>query len=871
MEGDINNLNPQDIKSVSVLKDAAAASIYGSRAPFGVILVTTKSGKEGKTTVNYNNSFRFANLINLPNTMDSYTFATYFNDGCYNTPGWGPHFNDEWLQRIKDFRDGKITATSVPNDSGHWKDYDGANDNIDWYHTIYKDHNFGQEHNLSVSGGTEKVNYYISGNFLDQDGMIDWGTDKMKRYTLTGKFSAQLFDWLRVDYSSRWIRRDYERPATLTGSLYENIGRQGWPILPLYDPNGHLFNAPSPALGLLEGGSDQTQSDHNYQQLTLLFTPMKDWTIHADFNYRVLSQTRHWDKQVLYNYSVDDLPYVSDSGSNVHEDYTKENFYNMNLYTDYNWQLKERHFFHAMLGFQAEDLKQRVYGLQRDGVIVPSLPVVDLTSGQDYNGNPVVPSVNGATNEWNTAGFFGRLNYNYESRYLFEANLRYDGTSRFRQNRRWIWLPSFSIGWNIAQEKWWEEYTPVCNNLKLRASWGMLGNQNTTDWYQTYRLLTMGSASGTWIQNGLKPNTVGFPALVASTLTWEKVYNWNFGLDFGLFNNRLTGSLEYYIRETKNMVGPAPELPSILGTDVPKTNNSNLRTNGWDLELSWNDVLPCGLSYGARFVLSDAQTKITKYVNNPTGSLSTYIQGRNINEIWGYETIGIAKTDDEMNRHIASLPNGGQNALGTDFAAGDIMYRDLNGDGKIDAGANSISNHGDLKLIGNSTPRYQFSLDLTGAYKGFDLRLFFQGVMKRDYWQGSGYFFGIDGGFWWSQGLTEHVDYFRDEPSGDLGVNLDSYYPRPVFDSSKNLQTQTRYLQDASYIRLKNLQIGYTLPDKLTERIGLNKVRVFFSGENLWTGTSLSKLFDPETIGSGWGGCTYPLSRTFSFGLSVTI
>lgn len=885
MEGDINAINPQDIESISVLKDAAAASIYGSRAPFGVILVTTKRGTEGKPVINYNNSLRFSSLINMSHTMDSYHFAQFYNDGCVNTPGWGPHFNDEWFGRIKDYYEGKINTVMVP-DGDYWKNpYDSANANVDWYDTVYKDHNFSNEHNLSVSGGTSKINYYVSGNFLNQPGMVDWGKEGLKRYTLTGKFNADLYSWMSLGFSTRWIRKDYIRPSTLTNNLYQVLGRQGWPILPIYDDNGFMYDSPSPVYGLQEGGSDKTQTDQNYYQLNMIFKPLKGWDIHAEFNYSTISKMRHWDSHMIYNHKVNGEPYVYNNGSNVHEDYHKQNFLNWNIYSNYDFTVAEKNNFHVMLGFQSENLKEKDFGLQRNGIIVDDLPEVDLTTGYGYDGKEITPSVNGASYEWSTAGFFGRLNYNYDGRYLAEVNLRYDGTSRFRRNHRWIWLPSASVGWNIAQEKFWESLTPYVNHLKLRASYGVLGNQNANNWrerYQTYRLLGISMNNGAWLQNGVMPNTVGYPGLVSEMLTWEKVHTWNIGLDWGLFNNRLTGSFEYFIRDTKNMVGPGAELPSTLGTTVPKTNNCDLRSHGWDLEIAWNDQLPFGLSYGARFVLSDARTKITRYNNNPSNSLdpNTYIQGRYINEIWGYETIGVARTNDEMNAHLSSLPNGGQAALGSNFAAGDVMYADLNGDGKIDNGANTLENHGDLKLIGNSTPRYMFSFDLTGAWKGFDLRLFFQGVMKRDYWQGSGYFWGIAGDFWWSQGLTGHSDYFRDADTwsvkgGYSAENTDSYFPRPIFgnDGNKNHQTQTRYLQDASYIRLKNLQVGYTLPQNLTRKIALEKVRVFFSAENLWTGTKLNKLFDPETIDdpNGWGGCAYPLSRTYSFGVSVTL
>lgn len=883
MEGDINAINPQDVASVSVLKDAAAASIYGSRAPFGVIMITTKKGSQGKASISYQNSFRWANPINMAHTMESLPFVGYFNDGCTNTNGWSPHFTGDHLQRIKDYYEGKITSV-LPANGQYWQDgYAAGNANVDWYGEVFRDRNFSQEHNLSVSGGTEKISYYFSANYSDHDGSLRIGKNTMNNYNVTGRFTADVFKWLRLGYSTRWNRQDFRRPATLTDNLYQTLGRQGWPTLPIRDDNGFYYDSPSPALGLAEGGKDTKQTDRNTHQLELIFFPLQGWDIHAELNYNVLSATRHWDSLVRYNHDVEGNPYVyGDGSSNVHEDYYKENFFNVNLYTNYNWTVAEKNDFHVMLGFQTENMKQLAYGLQRNGILVPDLPVVDLTSGLTPKGDPVTPSVNGSRNEWDTAGFFGRINYSYDSRYLLEANLRYDGTSRFRSNRRWIWLPSFSAGWNIANEKFWEECAEICNQLKLRVSYGVLGNQNTTNWYQTYRVLDPKASDGGWLQGGLKPNTLAFPDLVSTELTWEKVYNWNIGLDFALLNSRLRGSFDYYIRSTKNMVGPAPELPAVLGTGVPYTNNCDLRTNGWDLEIGWYDNTSFGLSYSARFVLSDAITKITRYPNNPSNTLpepdpndpKRYIAGRTMGEIWGFETVGVAHSQAEMDAHLQAND---QSQLGDNWAAGDIMYRDLDNNGVISSGANTLDDHGDLKVIGNSTPRFNFSLDLNASYYGFDVRLYFQGVAKRDYWQGSSYFWGIENNFWWSQGLNQHADYFRDENTwsvkeGINGVNIDSYYPRPVFDGGgKNKQVQTRYLQDASYIRLKNFQVGYSLPKNITKKIGFDLIRVYFSAENLWTGTHLSSLFDPETIGSGWGGCAYPLSRTFSFGINLNL
>ena len=871
MEGDINTVNPQDIENISVLKDAASSAVYGSRAPFGVILITTKSGKAGKASINYNNNFRFNSATNMPSMMDSYTFATYFND-AYANANWGVFFTDEHLQRIKDFQNGTITST-IPANGQYWQDgYGYGNDNVDWYKALYKKHTFSQEHNISMNGGAEKVSYYVSFNFLDQDGLMKFGDEGYKRYASTAKINAQLTDWARFNYSMRFTRTDYERPSALTNSLYSDLARQGWPTLPLYDPNGHLYSSPSPALGLATGGTDRTQTDNTYQQISLILEPIKNWTTHVDFNYRILSANRHWDSHQTYNHDVDGNPVLYNQGSNVHEDYHKENYYNFNVFSEYFHTFNDAHNLKGMIGFQMENMKKKVFGLQRNGIIIDDLPEVDNTTGNGPDGSPITPSVNGATYSWSTAGFFGRINYDYKGRYLAEVNLRYDGTSRFRKNERWNLFPSFSLGWNVAREAFWEDNLDILSTFKLRASYGELGNQNTDSWYPTYQIIDYKTSQGSWLQNGALTNVAYVPALISRSLTWERVKNWNIGVDVAAFNNRLNATFDTYVRKTLDMVGPAPELPDILGIEVPVTNNTDLKTYGWELQLTWNDRLKNGLNYSATFSLADARTKITRYPNE-TGSLSSYYSGQMLGEIWGYETLGIAKTDQEMNDYLASLPNGGQNAIGNNWQAGDIMYKDVNGDGKIDNGANTIHDHGDLKVLGNNTPRYLFGLDLNAEWKGFDARVFFQGVGKRDYWQGSYYFWGVTNNMWWSAGLKEHTDYFRAEASNDLSANLNAYYPRPVFGTSKNQQVQSRYLQNAAYIRLKNVQLGYSLPSNWINRFYVSRLRLFISGENLWTGTKMAKMFDPETVsgGSDGNGNAYPLQRTFSFGVSVTL
>ena len=870
MEGDINSINPQDIENISVLKDAAASSIYGSRAPFGVILVTTKTGRKGKPVINYNNSLRWSAPVLLPKMTDSYTFATYFNDAQANG-GAGPQFDADHLQRIRDYQDGKITTTVIKNPSNpnYWADgYLYGNDNVDWYDAMYRSRVFSQEHNFSIQGGSETMTYYVSANYLNQNGLMEFNQDKYNRYNVTAKLGATLTSWAKLNYSSRFSREDYMRPSFLTNNFFYTLGKQGWPSLPLYDPNGYLYNSPSPALNMKDGGLGTWQTDNLYQQAQLVLEPVKNWKTFVDLNYRIINANHHWDIQKTYNHDVEGNPYPSNNNSNVHEDYRKESFINWNAYTEYTMNLTSGHNIKGMVGVQTESLKHKVFGLQREGIIIPNQPYVDLTSGIDANGKIVPPSVSGADNHWATAGFFGRANYDYMGKYLLEVNMRYDGTSRFRANNRWKLFPSVSLGWNIANEEFSQSLTKDIDLLKLRVSYGELGNQNTKSWYPTYQSLGVNAASGSWLINGAKPNVAYVPGLVSSTQTWERINTWNVGLDISALRNRFNASIDYYNRKTLDMIGPAPELPVTLGTAVPKTNNTDLKTYGFELSVSWNDLLPSGFGYGAKLLLADSQTKITRYPNE-TGALSTYVENVKMGEIWGYTTIGIAKTQEEMNNHLASLPNGGQNALGSNWGAGDIMYADTNGDGKVDGGSETISEHGDWSVIGNTTPRFQFGLDLTADYKGFDFRAFFQGVMKRDYYQNSFYFWGASGSVWDSTCMEPHLDYFRDDENHPLGQNLDSYFPRPLFNSTRNQHTQSRYLQNAAYIRLKNIQMGYTLPQSVLQKLPISKLRVYVSGENLWTGTSMFKTFDPETIDGGWGGNVYPLSETMSVGVSI--
>jgi len=867
MEGDLNSINPQDIESISVLKDAAASSIYGSRAPFGVVLVTTKSGKSGRAQINYNMNMRYSTPIKMPDMANSYEFVNLFDDAEYN--GSGKHlYTDEYRQFVYDFMTGKSDDYIWGNGSGGKWNYDYSANNVNWLKEYYRNTAPSQEHNVSVSGGSDKMTYYLSANYMTQEGFMRYGTEDYDRYTITAKISAQLTKALKVDYSNRWVRTDYERPTYMNDDFYNHILRRARPVRAVYDPNGYLMSDINYIGVMRDGGRHNEQKDAMAQQLKITVTPLKNWNIIGEMNIKTDNNWNHWEQFVVYSHYKDnpENTYTALTSANkdqVSEYSLKTTYLNPTVYSNYNFSLKEKHNFTVLGGFQAEIMKYRDMEGARTGLVTTDLPVLNLTTDADSY------TLKGLYKNWKNAGFFGRINYDYNGKYLVEGNLRYDGSSRFRRGNRWILTPSFSLGWNVARENFWEKLADVVEVFKLRVSYGELANQNTTSWYPTYQTLGVTTNGGKWLQNGALTSVASVPGLISTSLSWEKIKNTNIGFDFGALNNRLTGSFDYFWRKTKNMVGPGVELPAILGATVPSTNNTDLTTFGWELSIGWRDKVG-ELGYGVKLNISDNQTRIDKYPN-PTNSLSKYMAGELTGDIYGYTTIGIAKTQEEMDAHIASLPKGGQTAIGSKWEAGDIMYADINGDGKIDNGSNTLDDMGDLKKIGNNTPRFRTGITLDAQWKGFDFSMFWQGVLKRDFDPGenSMVFWGTTGsGQWWSTSFKDHMDYFRAEDTASpLGANVNAYYPRPLFNN-KNHKTQTAYLQNAAYMRLKNLQLGYTLPKSLINKIGLQNVYV--SGENLLTITGLSDTMDPETAGIGkQGGTVYPLSRVYSFGLSV--
>ena len=921
MEGDINSINPQDIENISILKDAAAASIYGSRAPFGVILVTTKSGKSGKTTINYNNNFRWGQPVRIPKQMDSYTFATFYNDANINS-GAGAYFNAEHLQRIKDYQDGKITDGVLADaNNKYWLDgYAGGNANTDWYDVIYREWTSSQEHNLSFSGGNDKVNYYISGNFMDQKGLMEFNQDTYKRYTGTGKINAQLTDWAKVNYTSRFTREDFHRPAYLTNALFRDLARQGWPTLPVYDPNGYMFHSPSPALPLRDGGKHNIQTDNIYQQISLILEPIKNWITHVDFNYRINTVNNHWDTQTLYNHDVQGNPYPIGyyQDTEAHEDQTKENYMNFNAYTEYSHSLESGHNFKGMIGFQAEEMKQQTFGATRKGIIVPELPEIDITTGLDYTGKVVTPSVNGSRAAWSTAGFFGRINYDYKGKYLAEVNIRYDGTSRFRREQRWNWFPSFSLGWNIARENFWESLSEYVGTLKLRGSYGELGNQNTKSWYPTYQTLGVSAGGGGWIQNGIKPNTATVPGLISSTMGWERIRNWNIGLDFGFFNNRLSGTIDAYWNTTKDLLMCIP-IDETTGYSYQYQNIGQTSNKGIEIALNY-DILrtkdfTLGVSatynYNHNNIDELADNIIAQYGSQWASSATTptydyeFREGKPVGLIRGYICDGYYTTADfnydpatktytlkpgvaDLGNQVGNYPSHYNLPEGQKAFPGAVKLRDLDGNGVADTE--------DVADLGEITHPHTGGFNLNMTWKDIDFSAGFA-------WAAGGHVYNVNSlinmyGNKDTGAGANKLEFISDcyqiydiqngelvpvvEPDALDALNTGAKYGVPYMENGTVLST---FVEDASFLRLNTLTVGYTFPKAWTKKIGMQRARVYATAGNLFTITGYSGI-DPEVnadpnksttaantgnyplLGMDYG--TYPRARTFTFGVNIT-
>lgn len=884
--GDINSINPDDIENISVLKDAASAAIYGSNAPYGVVLITTKKGKRStKPTITYSANVGWSSPINLPTMMNSLDWATVMNEAQQRSRG-RDFLTEENMKRIEDYYYGRISTPTVANPgrtgATSWASYDNfgqglSNDNINWYDVIFRNGAFSQQHNVGIQGGSENVNYYIGMGYNHKDGILRYGTDSYDRYSVRGNVSSVVNKYVTANVRSSYTKGISDSPANTGNDNFMQEMAQHWPIIPLYTNDGY-FSDQSRIENYRNGG--RRTSNENNLSITgeLVVTPLKGWEATFNYTYNTINTAIEKNKLHFILYDADGQPYYSpawpgtDGYSRGKDELLRERIdserHTMNAFTSYQFE-KNGHFLKGMIGFAQE--YHHYYKLAANSgnvtLYTVGLPTFN-TAYYDQNGYGITEP---DKKTYTTRGVFGRFNYSYQDKYLFEFNGRYDGSSRYMKDKRFKFYPGLSGAWVVSQESFWgDSMSSWFDFLKLRVSYGSLGETGGNDYYPFYPNLATSSAnSSNWLFNGVRYSNIGSPRLVDYNVTWVTSSTVDLGFDLVLLNNRLTATFDWYRRNSEDVIGPAMLLPGVLGVQPAKTNNASLRTNGFELTLGWRDrINSIGLTYGVRGTLADSKSVVKKYPN-ANKMISSWYDGAVVGDIWGYVTDGYYTAEEEaagIDQNVQGNPDGP--GPGLKWTAGDIKYKDLDGDKIITRGDETVDNPGDKKIIGNSTPRYTFGITLDAAWKGFDINMFFHGVGKRDAWistSAPGNFWGTANSEWQANFLTIHNDRWSPQ-------NPDGYFPKyylQLADNSKNQQVQTKYLQNAAFMRFKNFQIGYTLPKSLLGKFGIEKLRVYVSGENLFTLTDFVETIDPEFAGVD-RGLAYPLQRTWSFGLNLS-
>jgi len=886
--GDMNRLNPDDIESISVLKDAAASAIYGARAPYGVILITTKSGAtDEKVNVNYSGSVSVATPQNIPQMLSSVEHARVINEAGVNKGGKA--FSEAVMDNMYAYIDGDwdvlraqtipdaLYLETMPRTNGTWGFNQYGNANYDWFDEYYGSA-INQKHNLSINGGSKMVSYYLSAGYLGQEGVLNYGEDTFNRTNVLGKIKANITDWWDISYNTRFMKSNRVIPNMDKQGSYDLIFHQIARTMPMnakYDGYGNIM-IQSKIPWVNDAGTDNTTTTENWQTIATELRPVKGWKVNADFAYKSVDQFRSDQELIVYDHRVDNSTVISGNTnpSNIQQYHWSNSYWTSNIYTSYDFTLGEKHNFGILAGTQFEYNQGKTMNAIKNNLLVQDIPSLQTATGE--------PAVTESLTHWATQGYFARLSYDYDGKYLVEGNIRRDGTSRFRDGNRWGTFPSVSLGWNLHREEFWSSIEDIINTFKLRGSYGELGNQQVNA-YQDLELIPLNSGTLNWIYGFGQTRPIGYtgtPALVSPDLTWETASTKNIGANLTFLNGRLQSDFDLFERNTTNMIGPAEAQPGVLGASLPQENNSTLRTRGWELAIKWKQTLSNGLSYFVNFNLSDSKAVVTEYLN-PTGTLSTWYVGREQGEIWGYKANDLYRTQEEVDNYTSQVD---LSALwGGIWHTGDVKYEDLNGDMKVNNGTNTVDDHGDLSIIGNSAPHYQFGLSTGLNFKNFDFSMIWRGIAKRDL-----FFSGGNNIFWgfrtWNQSsiFPEHLDYYRDQPGdrytglyeGEANINLDSYWPRPYVnngENNKNRITSTLYLQNGAFARLQNVQLGYNLSGKTLSTLHLQKLRIYVSGENLLTLSHLPAGIDPVATSSGWGvGKTYGADRIISLGVNIT-
>ena len=913
VEGSINAINPQDVESVSVLKDASSSAVYGARGAFGGVLITTKSAKKGTPVINYTGSVTITRRTVTPDVVtDGLTWINWWKD-CYNgyyngskallnhvdsTIPYTETIYQELIRRSQDPSLARTTALSGHDQFG-WAYYDST----DWHSLFYKDYNWSTEHNLSISGGGDQADYYISGRFYDMDGIYKVGEETYKKYNLRAKGSIRIRPWLTLDNNTSLMSSKYHQPMVHYGQqvISRQIDMFAFPFALLKNPDGTWTQtaAKTGYAAFAEGTSWQENNKLEVANTTTFnFEFVPDvFKVSADVTYKGSRWSRDRMENLYTYYTGVNVSGQDNSFSSLENWTYRSDYISTNIVGTVTPKLGADHDLNVVAGWNLEDYDYRTQKTYRQGNLYPSKPSFTLMDGEYY-------STTSGGYTWGLVGFFGRVNYAYAGRYLAEVSARYDGSSKFPSSSQWGFFPSASVGWRLSEEPWLKPHVEGwLDNFKVRASIGSLGNANIDPYQYLETMTASGSASiakSSVIINGQNVPYTSVPSLIPDDITWEKVTTYNIGLDLDLFHNRLSFTGDYYRRNTTDLYTVGPNLPQVLGSAAPYGNYASLKTKGWELSLSWRDSFNLGgkpFSYSIKGMLWDSRSWITDYYNE-TGDLTTYYKGMEIGEIWGFRTAGIyASNADALNGPAYNFFKNGEMFRAY---AGDLRFVDVDGDGIMTKGNRTLSNHGDLEIIGNQSPRYQYSINMSLNWNGIGLSMLWQGVGKRDWypWTESGFFWGKWNRAYNSLMKTQTGDnVVRIDKSTDnwrvTNMDKNPYWTRMVsLAANRNDGPLTwendHYLQDASYIRLKNITIDYTFPKHICKKLRLEGLKVYLSGENLFTHSPMFKhtdMFDPEVITSGdsdfaasttsglngtGNGYSYPMLKTVTLGINVT-
>ena len=854
---DLNQLNPNDIDNMSFLKDASAAAIYGTRATFGVILVTTKGGNYNqKAKIDYSYNLAFDQPYELPDILDSY----YIYKALRDKEVWTGTIA-EYSQHDRDMLDHMMAYMKDPVNN---KPYFMEGDAIQWvgntnpYKELVKSWTPTQKHNLSISGGGDRISYYISLGMQDQKGMYEIKTDRLKRYNAMLSINAKVTKWFNVAAKASYNVFDYEGPTQQTdGMNLWSYAKSYYPENFIYQPvltgpDDFLPNHPTenPVSYLYAGGRNISSRRKTILSISPEFTIPKILKIKADLSVAptTYQKEKTHPKQARVNNSWTALEtrWATENTGEVTRSTTDR--YAINVYADYNQTFKEKHNVSVLLGLNQEEESYAGSTLYLKNMLDPYILNPELV--QDVTANTSANS----HHEIASRALFGRIMYNYMSRYLIELDARYDGSSKFPKDSRFQFFPTVSLGWRVSEEKFMEWSKDWLDNFKIRASWGRLGSQPDSEYpYQS----VFSTSEGYFLFDGTRyPTGINTPSLINPNLTWEKSTTKNLGFDFTFLQSRLTFTADIFERKVTDILIPGgKDYPALIGDDdLPFENAGILKTTGFELQAKWSDKLANGFRYSVGVALSDDKAKVVSYPSNPTNKIGDGVlyKGYTVGDIWGYVTGGILQEGDFDGVGANGKPlYHGPYFKGGQAYPGYIWYQDLDHDGVITTGLNTVDDPGDRKVIGNNAPRYRYNITANFQYKGFDLDLMFQGVGKRDYWLSST-------SSYWGNG------------AGSWEVYNNSWTPErtdakfPMYGSGTGSYPQTGYLLDASYIKLKQVILGYTFPRALINKIGLEKLRLNLAAYNLFTISDMPKYYDADYLSDA-----YPPKRTFSVGIQV--